>query len=111
MNRAKIHRVSPGQMREYICQYAPRGRFLAKEGHQWVTMDNSTCDRWVKVFSRKHRAVRSLRGKFEVGDKAKHWVRITDAEGLVRVAMGQGVTLDAVEAGTILGYLRGTITA
>lgn len=107
MNRAKIHRVSPGQMRKYICQYAPPGRFLAKEGHQWVAMDNSTSDAWVEVFSHKHRAVRWLRGKFEVGDQVKHWNRIANAESLIRVAMRQGVTLDATEVDTILGYFEG----
>jgi len=107
LNKGRIYRVSPKQMREYICRCAPRDRFLAKEGCTWIALDNSTCDAWVEVFSRKRQAVRWLLGKFEVGGLAEQWDRITDADGLIRAAMRQGVTLDAAEADMILGYFEG----
>ncbi len=107
MNKGKICRVSLKQMREYICRYAPRGRFLAKKGNTWIALDNSTCDAWVEVFSRKRQAVRWLLGKFEVGGLAEQWDRITDADGLIRAAMRQGVTLDVADADMILGYFEG----
>ena len=90
-----------------LCGYTPRGLFLAKDGRKWVALDNSTCNAWVEEFSRKHQAVRWLRGKFEVGDKAKQRVRIKNAGELIAVARKQGVELDTGEADMILGYLEG----
>ena len=46
----------------------PLGLFLTKEGRKWVAVDNTTGDAWTEEFSRKRRAVRWLRGKFEVGE-------------------------------------------
>lgn len=51
--------------------------------------------------------IRWLRGKFEVGDKAKQRVRIKEAGELILAARKQGVELDAGEADMILGYLEG----
>ena len=45
--------------------------------------------------------------KFEVGNLAGAWDRISDAASLIKAAMQQGVALDAEEAGMILGYFEG----
>lgn len=107
MGRIKIQQVSPEQLQKMLRQYAPRGRFLAKDGCKWVALDNSTCDAWVEEFSRKRQAVRWLLGKFEVGDKAKQRVRINEAGRLIETAQKQGVELNTEEADMILGYLEG----
>lgn len=107
MSKVHVQRVSPERLWEIIRQYAPQGCFLAKEGRKWVALDNSTGDRWVEEFPRKRQAIRWLRGEFEVGDRAGQWDRISDAEGLIRAAMQQGVILNTEEAGMILGYFEG----
>lgn len=107
MEQVKIRRVSTKQLQEMLCNHTPRGRFLAKDGRRWVALDNSTCDAWVEEFRCKHQATRWLRGKFEVGDKAKKWVRFKTAEELIVVARKQGVELDTGEAEMLLGYLEG----
>ncbi len=65
-NRVKIKRVSPDFLGKVIEDRIPCGHFLAKEGRKWLAVDNSTGDAWTEEFSRKHQAVRWLRGKFEV---------------------------------------------
>lgn len=107
MGRIEIQQISPERLREMLRQYIPRGRFLAREGRKWVALDNSTCDAWIEEFSRRHQAVRWLRGKFEVGGKAKQWVRIKEVGELITVALKQGAELEAGEADMILGYLEG----
>lgn len=66
MGRIRIWQVSPERLREILRQYIPRGLFLAKEGHKWVVVDNSTGDAWTEEFIRKRQAIRWLCGKFEV---------------------------------------------
>ena len=107
MSKVHVQRVSPERLREIIRQYAPQGRFLAKEGRKWVALDNSTGARWVEEFPRKRQAIRWLRGEFEVGDLAGQWARISDAKDLIRAAMQQGVILNTEEASMILGYFEG----
>lgn len=107
MSKMKIQRVSPGQLREMLSGHTPRGLFLARDGYRWVAVDNSTCDEWTEEFSRKRQAVRWLHGEFEVGDRAKPWTWISDAQELVAVALQQGIVLDTEEADVILGYLEG----
>ena len=63
----RIHRISPKQLNDVIERRTPLGLFLTKEGRTWVAVDNTTGDAWTEDFSRKHQAVRWLRGKFEVG--------------------------------------------
>jgi len=65
-----IQRVSPEEIQAFIRNYAPRGRFLAKEGRKWVAVDNSTGDVRMEEFRSKRQAVRWLRGKFEVREQA-----------------------------------------
>ena len=86
---------------------APRGLFLAREGRTWVAVDNTTGDAWTEDFSRKRQAVRWLRGKFEIGDKAKDWTDINTPDKLVTAAMRQGIEMNSAEAGVGLGYLEG----
>ena len=62
----RIHRVTPEQLLNVIDCRTPLGLFLAKEGHKWVAVDNTTRDAWTEEFSRKRQAVRWLRSKFEV---------------------------------------------
>ena len=62
----RIHRISPKQLTDVIERRTPLGLFLTKEGRTWVAVDNATGDAWTEDFSRKHQAVRWLRGKFEV---------------------------------------------
>ncbi len=69
--QAKIQQISPKRMRKVISRYSPQGRFLSKQGHKWVAVDNSTCDAWTEEFRCKRHAIRWLRGEFEVGDRAK----------------------------------------
>lgn len=107
MSRLKIHRVSPKKLIDIIDRRTPLGLFLTKEGHTWVAVDNTTGDAWTEEFRQKRQAVRWLRGEFEVGDWAGPWERISDAASLITVAMRQGITLDAVEADIILGYMEG----
>ena len=66
MDRLEIRQVSPKKLTDVINCRTPIGLFLTKEGRKWVTVDNSTGDAWTEEFSRKHQAVRWLRGKFEV---------------------------------------------
>ena len=67
MSRIRIHRINPEQLLYVIDFRVPLGLFLAKEGHKWVAVDNSTGDAWTEEFPRKRQAVRWLKGKFEVG--------------------------------------------
>ena len=64
--KLKIQRVSSGILGQVIEQRTPCGLFLTKEGRKWVAVDNTTGDAWTEEFSRKHQAVRWLRGKFEI---------------------------------------------
>ena len=64
---SRIHRVSPEKVMSVIDLRTPSGLFLTKEGRKWVAVDNTTGDAWTEEFSRKHQAIRWLRGKFEVG--------------------------------------------
>jgi len=64
--RINIRRVSPEFLCEVIENRTPCGLFLAKEGREWVAVDNSTFDAWTEMFSRKRQAIRWLHGKFEV---------------------------------------------
>ena len=66
MSRIAIKRVRPERLLNVIDFCTPLGLFLTKEGRKWVAVDNSTGDAWTEEFSRKHQAVRWLRGKFEV---------------------------------------------
>jgi len=50
---------------------APCGRFLAKAGHTWIAVDNSTHNAWTEEFDGKRQAVRWLKGKFEISDLNK----------------------------------------
>lgn len=68
MNWIRIHRVRPKQVLNVIDCRTPLGLFLTKEGRKWVAADNTTGDAWTEEFSRKRRAIRWLRGKFEVGE-------------------------------------------
>ena len=77
MARIKIQQVNPKRLRKMLCQHVPRGCFLAKEIGKWVAVDNSTGDAWTEEFSRKHQAVRWLRGKFEVGDRTTQRASMT----------------------------------
>ena len=65
--KLKIQRVSSELLGRVIEHRTPSGLFLTKEGHKWVAVDNTTGDAWTEEFSRKHQAIRWLRGKFEVG--------------------------------------------
>ena len=65
--KLKIQRVSSELLGRIIEHRIPSGLFLTKEGHKWVAVDNTTGDAWTEEFSRKHQAIRWLRGKFEVG--------------------------------------------
>ncbi len=65
-NRVKIKRVSPEFLGKVIENRIPCGHFLAKEGRNWVAVDNSTCDAWTEEFSHKRQAIRWLRGEYEV---------------------------------------------
>ena len=65
--KLKIQRVSSAFLGRVIEQRTPYGLFLTKEGRKWVAVDNTTGDAWTEEFSRKHQAIRWLRGKFEVG--------------------------------------------
>lgn len=65
---SRVHRVSSEFLGRVIDFRTPLGPFLTKEGRKWVAVDNTTGDAWTEEFSRKHRAVRWLRGKFEVGE-------------------------------------------
>ena len=107
MSRPKIHQVSSKKLTNVIDRRTPRGLFLTKEGRTWVAVDNSTYDAWTEDFPNKCQAIRWLRGEFEVGNLAGPWERISDATSLITVAKRQGVTLDAVEANIILGYMEG----
>lgn len=101
--QAKIHLVGPKQLREMLRQYIPRGLFLAKDGCKWVALDNSTCEAWVEEFRHKHQAVRWLRGKFEVGDKAKQRVRTFNSEEKARAfVISAGVDLEKLRHMTIM---------
>ena len=64
--KLKIQRVSSGILGQVIDHRIPSGLFLTKEGRKWVAVDNTTGDAWTEEFSRKHQAVRWLRGKFEI---------------------------------------------
>ena len=66
MSKIRIHRVGREFLRRVIDHRAPYGCFLAKEGHRWVAVDNTTGDAWTEEFSRKCQAVRWLRREFEV---------------------------------------------
>lgn len=66
INRTKIKRVSPKFLCEVIENRTPCGLFLAKEGRKWVAVDNSTFDAWTEEFTHKRKAIRWLRGEFEV---------------------------------------------
>ena len=107
ITQSKIHRVSPKELIDVIDRRTPLGLFLTKEGRTWVAVDNSTGDAWTEDFRWKRQAIRWLRGKFEVGNLAGLWERISDAASLITVAKRQGVTLDTVEADIILGYMEG----
>ncbi len=61
----RIHRVSSKEMLNVIDLRTPLGLFLTKEGCKWVAVDNTIGDAWTEEFSRKHQAIRWLRGKFE----------------------------------------------
>ena len=65
--KLKIQRVSSELLGRIIELRIPSGLFLTKEGRKWVAVDNTTGDAWTEEFSRKHQAIRWLRGKFEVG--------------------------------------------
>lgn len=65
-NRITIKHVSPKFLGKVIEERIPRGRFLTKEGRNWVAVDNSTGDTWTEEFPRKRQAIRWLRGKFEM---------------------------------------------
>ncbi|NBK18773.1 hypothetical protein [Anaerotruncus sp. 1XD42-93] len=65
--KLKIQRVSSELLGRIIEHRIPSGLFLTKEGRKWVAVDNTTGDAWTEEFSRKHQAIRWLRGKFEVG--------------------------------------------
>lgn len=64
---SKIHRVKPKYLQNVIEFGTPLGLFLAKDGRIWVAADNSTGDAWTEEFTRNRRAVRWLRGEFEIG--------------------------------------------
>lgn len=64
--KPKIQRVSAEFLGRVIEHRTPLGLFLTKEGRTWVAVDNSTGDAWTKDFAWKYRAVRWLRGRFEV---------------------------------------------
>ena len=64
--RFEIQKVRPERLREMMCSSLPRGLFLTKEGRKWVAVDNSTFDAWTEEFTHKHKAIRWLRGEFEV---------------------------------------------
>ena len=66
MSRTRIHRVSQEEVLNVIDFRTPLGVFLTKDGRKWVAVDNTTGDAWTEEFSRKHQAVRWLRGKFEI---------------------------------------------
>ena len=65
--KLKIQRVSSELLGRIIEHRISSGLFLTKEGLKWVAVDNTTGDAWTEEFSRKHQAIRWLRGKFEVG--------------------------------------------
>ena len=65
--KLKIQRVSSALLGRIIEHRISSGLFLTKEGRKWVAVDNTTGDAWTEEFSRKHQAIRWLRGKFEVG--------------------------------------------
>ena len=62
----RICRVNTERLTDVIDRRTPLGLFLTKEGRKWVAVDNTTGDAWTEEFSRKHQAIRWLRGKFEV---------------------------------------------
>ena len=64
--KPKIQRVSSEFLGRVIEHRVPLGLFLAKERSLWVAVDNRDGDAWAEEFSRKRKAVRWLRGKFEV---------------------------------------------
>ena len=64
--KLKIQRVSSELLGRIIEHRIPSGLFLTKEGRKWVAVDNTTGDAWTEEFSRKHQAIRWLRGKFEI---------------------------------------------
>ena len=65
--KLKIQCVSSEFLGQVIEHRISSGLFLTKEGRKWVAVDNTTGDAWTEEFSRKHQAIRWLRGKFEVG--------------------------------------------
>ncbi len=67
MGRLKIKQVSSERLQDVILQYAPCGRFLARNGRKWIAVDNSTGDAWAEEFRWKRQAIRWLRGEFERG--------------------------------------------
>lgn len=107
MSRTMICRVSPEQLRKIIERHTPCGLFLTKEGQRWVAVDNSTYDAWTEEFSCKRQAICWLKGKFEVGDKAKDRISINTIAQMVAVAMLQGIVMTSEEADVVLSYLEG----
>ena len=71
MSKVRIRRVGLCFLLKVMRYCAPRGRFLANEGRQWIAVDNSTGEAWTAAFPKKHQAIRWLRSEFGVGDSAK----------------------------------------
>lgn len=104
---SRIHRVSSKQSTDVIERRTPLGLFLTKEDRTWVAVDNTTGDAWTEEFPRKRQAICWLRGKFEVGDKAKDRISINTIAQMVAVAMLQGIVMTSEEADVVLSYLEG----
>ena len=66
MENFEICRISMGQLCKVVDGFHPRGLFLAYAGGRWIAVDNSTGYAWTEEFRLKRRAIRWLRGSFEV---------------------------------------------